>query len=555
MKKIYLPEQYYDSTSISIIVLNDKLQITDYNIASENLFEYTKEEVLNKHISMFRSERLAKSRYEDVWKEVEENGFWEGKVWDKKKSGEEFLLRETIFRLIENEETYYVLFCHNINENKADEFSDDALTGCMSKQLYKELCRQEIIKAKRKKQKCAVVFLDILRFKSINERYGYVIGDKMIKEVSSRLKSIIKEEAHMTRMGGDLFSLFFSDIGNETNFIYTIDKIVKSFHAEPFYIDDNEEFLNFGIGISLYPSDGKDVDVLLRKADLARSEVKENAIETYQFFRPEMNQKMFEKTILETNLRRALKYNELEVWYQPKVHLKTEKLVSFEALIRWKHPEIGYISPGKFIPIAEETGLIKDIGKWVFQEVVQQLKQWKEKDFQLYPVAVNLSALEFEQKNLVDTIQNTIKEAGISPRMIEIEITESMLIDNMDYTIETLKQLKELGVTIAVDDFGTGYSSLNYLTKLPLDALKIDGSFIKDVTTSEEDAVVAGVIISLANSLSIVTIAEGVETKEQVAFLKNAKCDIYQGFYFSPPVPKETIEKKYMRKKYKKQDS
>lgn len=388
-----------------------------------------------------------------------------------------------------------------------------------------------------------VMFLDLDRFKIINDSLGHDFGDLLLKHIAKLIDSCVDLDHTVGRIGGDEFIILMPKIKDGNDAIQLAEKITKAIN-HPITISGYEVHITCSIGIALYPTDGKDAETLIKHADTAMYRVKELGRNNYSIYSPLEKDASYEQIIFENDLRKALEREEFAVYYQPKVNIQTGQLSGLEALVRWIHPERGIIPPGKFISIAEETGLIIPIGEFVLRTACEQVVKWQQQGIQSIVVSVNLSTKQFLQTNLVKMVENIITETGIEPSLLELEITESMTVD-YNQAISTLNHLKQLGIQISVDDFGTGYSSLNYLRMLPIDRLKIDRSFIKDINTNNENAAIVSTILSMAYNLNLDVIAEGVEEEEQVDFLQKANCDEVQGFYFEKPLPADELEQKF----------
>jgi diguanylate cyclase (GGDEF)-like protein len=380
-----------------------------------------------------------------------------------------------------------------------------------------------------------VLFLDLDRFKKINETLGHDIGDKLLLEVAKRLEKCVRKSDTVARLGGDEFSVILDDL-QDTKFVAVVARKILNTLSKPIFIEDYELYATSSIGISLFPDDSEDVDGLMRCADTAMYRAKEAGKNNYQYYTADMNTRAFEFLLLESGLRKALDNDELVVFYQPVIDLSTSKLIGMEALLRWQHPEKGMISPGDFIPLAEETGLIEPIGDWVLRAACEQNKQWQDDGYPAVKVSVNMSARQFSKKNLVENISNILEETGLKPEYLGIEITESVIMQDVKSTISKLQKLHKMGISLAIDDFGTGYSSLSYLKLFPINDLKIDRSFVFNITTDSTDAAIAASVIVLAHSMNLNVVAEGVETKEQLEVLRKQGCDYVQGFLFSRPL-------------------
>lgn len=418
----------------------------------------------------------------------------------------------------------------------------DGLTHLPNRQLFYDRLEQAAVHAKRSDTLVGVLFLDLDDFKRMNETHGHSTGDALLQAVAERLKSGLRESDTIARIGGDEFTVLLSNITKVEDAVKVAQKLIEEF-TEPFRIGDKKFFVTVSVGISFYPFDGTETETLIKMADIAMYRVKGQGKNNYQLYDLSMDAKAFEHIALENSLRRALERDELVIYYQPQASLSNGEITGLEALIRWEHPEFGLVLPSKFIPIAEDSGLIVPLGEWVIREACRQNKAWQDAGLQPVPVAVNLSARQFFEKRLPETISEALSETGLSAKYLTLEITESSTMHDVDYTTATLNRLKEMGIKIAMDDFGTGYSSLSYLKRFPLDMLKIDRTFVKGIPNDREDAVIISAIVALAHNLELMVIAEGVETEDQLMFLRSLKCDEMQGFYLGRPVPAKEVIK------------
>lgn len=415
----------------------------------------------------------------------------------------------------------------------------DSLTDLPNRLLFSDRLNQRLADSRRYGQSMAVIFVDLDRFKMVNDTLGHSIGDSLLKEAARRLASCLRDTDTIARMGGDEFTIILPNIASVEDAVQVAKRGLDSI-AKRFVIDDREIFVSASMGISIYPSDGLDVETLVKNADAAMYRAKELGGNNYQLYTQELNALILEKMRLETDLRRAAERNELVLCYQPRVDLHTGKTLGMEALIRWKHPNYGMLQPMQFIPIAEETGLIIPISEWVMKTACMQNKAWQDAGYPPVAMAVNISARHlYQQGDLVGTVKRVLDETGLSPEWLELELTECTIMHDADQASAVLGELQAMGVRISVDDFGTGYSSLTYLKTLPLNTIKIDRSFVKDITTNADDAAIASAVVAMARSLNLKVIAESVETLEQLEFLRSLKCDEMQGYFVSRPVPPE----------------
>ncbi len=422
----------------------------------------------------------------------------------------------------------------------------DALTGLPNRMLFNDRLHMELAHAERNHQMLAVMFLDLDRFKLVNDTLGHAMGDRLLKRVADRLKSCVRKSDTVARMGGDEFCFLLPEIAQPEDAVKIAKKILKAL-KKPWRLGGQEFYITPSIGIAVYPNDGQDADTLMKNADTAMYRAKEQG-NNYQLYTAEMSDQNMERLTSEIALRRALERQEFVIHYQPQINTETGQIIGMEALVRWEHPERGTVFPAEFIPYAEETGLIVPIGEWVLRTACAQNKAWQDAGFPPLRVTVNLSARQFQQKDLVETVDRILKETGLDPRWLELEITETVAMQDVEHTISTLRELRDLGVRIAIDDFGTGYSSFNYLKYFPNHTLKIDKSFVRDVTEGREDAAITKAIIALAQNLNLKVIAEGVETEEQLAFLKRQQCNEIQGYLFSRPLPAEEFTRMLEKK-------
>jgi len=430
----------------------------------------------------------------------------------------------------------------------------DALTGLANRQLFRELLLHVLQRAQRQDKQCALLFIDLDRFKRINDTLGHDVGDMVLQIIGNRINTCIRssdiaalhqsksgKNEQVARLGGDEFTVVLTDIAQPEDAAQVARRILDAM-ALPIQIGTQELIVSASIGIALGPQDGYDVESLLKNADLAMYSVKDQGRNNYHFFDRTMNETVLNKFALENDLRKAIEQDQLELYFQPKINPLSGEIVGAEVLLRWKHPHRGMVSPVTFIPVAEESGFIVELGAWVLKRACEINREWQNRGMPIVPLAINLSAANFRHHDLLPGIRRTLEDLELTPNFLVIELTEGILMNDVDETIETLQALKDMGIYLSVDDFGTGYSSLNYLKRFPLDELKIDRSFVKDVISDPNDAAITTAIIGLAQNLKLSVVAEGVETTEQADFLLRRGCNTMQGYLFAKPMPQNEFE-------------
>jgi len=415
------------------------------------------------------------------------------------------------------------------------------LTNLPNRTLMFDRLKQSMRMAKRNKQIIATMLIDLDRFKEVNDTLGHEIGDQLLIEVSKRLTYTVRESDTVCRMGGDEFFVILPEIANTNDAAHIAQKFINIL-AAPFQLSGNEVFISGSVGISIFPTDGTTTHEMVKNADTSMYHAKAQGKNNYKFFTEDINKSAVERFVLETRFRQALDKLEFNLNYQPKVNLETGRVDSMEALLRWYHPEQGNVKPGLFIPLAEETGLVLPLGEWALIEACRQNKEWQDEGLRPLRVSVNLSAMQFKNRDLVEMVQHALDDTGLAAEHLMLELTETTIIESVEETIATLNAFRKMGIGISIDDFGTGYSSLNYLNRFPLDELKIDGSFIQDLS-NDENCKVVHAIIALGHGLNLKVVAEGVETKEQLDFLHKSDCMNIQGYYFSRPLTSEKFHK------------
>jgi diguanylate cyclase (GGDEF)-like protein/PAS domain S-box-containing protein len=419
----------------------------------------------------------------------------------------------------------------------------DALTGLPNRTLLQDRLTKALASARRRKDKVALLFLDLDRFKDINDSLGHSVGDLVLKQVAERLKKWAREQDTAARVGGDEFLIVLTALKEAADAAVAAERLMNTMTAE-FVVQGHSLCISCSVGISIFPEHGANCETLIKDADAAMYYAKENGCNDFRFFTKDMNAQAVERLTLENGLRLALDKKELFLVYQPQIEIATGRIIGLEALLRWQHPELGLVPPDKFIRIAENSGLIMPIGEWVLRTACSQTRKWQDEGLPAVPVAVNVSAVQFRQENFSKLIDRVLRETGLAPEYLELELTESLLLSNADVMFSVLRDLRAMGLKLAIDDFGTGYSSLSYLRRFPVGKLKIDRSFIRDVAVNPDDAAITTAIIGMAKSLNLKVIAEGVEDEAQVSFLRAHQCDESQGYYFSKPLAVDKVADK-----------
>jgi diguanylate cyclase (GGDEF)-like protein/PAS domain S-box-containing protein len=532
------------------IVMTDAAQrIIMANPAFETMTGYSAAEVIGKTPRIFSPGEQPEGFLEEVARGLESTGHWQGEIWSRRKNGEGYpeWLGISAVREAHGRTRYHVLVFSDMTEHKAAqrriEFlaHHDPLTGLPNRLLLRDRMVQAMARATRARTRIAMLFLDLDRFKQINDSLGHPVGDALLKAIAERLKECVRKSDTICRQGGDEFIIVLDDV-RDTEAVASVADNIHRIMAQPFEIGDYSLTSSFSIGVAIYPDDSTDFDALMQKADTAMYHAKEAGRNHYRFFTEQMNQRALEHMIVETRLRGALEKEEFVIHYQPQADLATRAIVGVEALVRWNSPEDGLVPPAKFIPVAEESGLIVAIGAWVLREACRQAKAWQDAGLPPMVMAVNLSTIQFRRSNLIDTVVDALSFSGLDARWLELELTESVLLQDTEATLDAVRRLKALGLKLSVDDFGTGYSSLAYLKRFAVDKLKIDQSFVSDLLTDSDDAAIVRAIIQMAHSLKLRTIAEGVENEAMCEMLKCFECDDIQGYGLARPMPAEALE-------------
>lgn len=533
-----------------IMIIDPAGKIKLVNEAFSKITGYTSKEVVGKNPTFLYSGRQGEDFYKKMWHHLSSDGTWQGEIWNRRKNGTIYPEWLSISG-IPNETgkiTHYVAIFSDITERKLSEerlvylAHHDILTDLPNHRLLKERLIQGIKQAERKQQKLAILSIDLDRFKQINEAFGRTVGDELLIIIANRLKNTVRDSDTISRLSGDTFAILLTE-SSEIEHTATIAQKILTLLSTPITLDGHRPIvITSSIGISLYPADGTESKALFTHAEQAMNRVKKQGRNGYKFYSEEIGARSLERIELKMAIRRALEQDEFELYYQPKLDLKTGEITCLESLIRWRHPEKGLVLPAAFIPMAEETNLIIPIGEWGLRAACEQSRLWRDKQLPPLRIAVNFSARQFQQENLLESVRTVLQETDLEPEFLELEITESIAMDQVDKGIQTMHKLNQLGVRLAIDDFGTGYSSLGYLRQFPVHTLKVDQSFIRNLPQNKDDAALTAAIIAMGHNLHLEVIAEGVETKNELEFLQEHQCDGMQGFYLSRPLPADQLE-------------
>jgi diguanylate cyclase (GGDEF)-like protein/PAS domain S-box-containing protein len=541
-----LAAKVFETSAEGILITDADTRIIAVNDAFTRITGYSQEQVLGRTSRIFSD--AAQPDYPRMIASLCESGYWQGELLDRRRNGDYYPSEVSLSVVRDPDGTvsnYVGVFSDITTRKQAQErlhflANHDPLTrlpnrSCLISSLETHLARSDAGSGQ-----LAVVFIDLDRFKLINDSFGHQAGDELLRVIAMRLGEAVGHLGMLARLGGDEFTLLVPEFISLRQLSQIAEDVLEAL-ARPLLLEEHEVFVTGSIGISVSPNDGTDARTLLKNADVAMYRAKDSGKNNFQFFAAEMNTQTFERLLLESGLRQALERDEFELHYQPQVEAAGRHLTGVEVLIRWRHPQLGLVPPGRFIPLAEETGLIKPIGEWVLRDACRQLVAWDEAGIVVPRVAVNLSARQFEQQTLTQQVAGALDAAGLAPERLELEITESMIMQNPVEAVRILKDLKKLGVLLSIDDFGTGYSSLSILKRFPLDSLKIDRSFVDGLPLDEDSAAIADAILAMAHRLEFSVVAEGVENEAQAAFLQRQGCDLLQGFHFSKPLPADAF--------------
>lgn len=545
-----LAQRVIEASLDGIIITDSRGIIQSVNPKFTQVTGYSEQEAIGQSTGLLSSGRHSADFYNHLWDALHHSGYWQGEIWNRRKNGEVYPEWLTITAIYDDDGdvSQFAAIFSDISDRKKDEerirrlaFFDD-LTGVANRRLFQDRLEQAIANAHRHQHRLAVLFLDLDMFKRINDSLGHLVGDEVLKIVAGRLAHTVREGDSVARLGGDEFTVMVPEVSSMEGLMILAERINDSI-CDPIVVGSHELYISTSIGISIYPDDGQSPDELVKNADAAMYRVKADGRGSYHRYTDALHHDSVRELTIETRLRKAIKENVFEIYYQPKVDLTAGKVIGFEALLRWFDQENQqFISPAEFIPVAERLGLIGTLGDWVLNEVCRHLVQWQQDGLEILPVAVNISAQQLMKDNLAETVSRILKMTGASASWLELEVTESCFIpEQADRIAQILHELRSEGINISIDDFGTGYSSLSYLRRLPLDALKIDRSFVMHVPDNEEDARLASTIIAMAKGLGLRVIAEGIEDERQLDFLRQHGCHQGQGFMFAKPSPEKQV--------------
>lgn len=532
----------------AIVICGPDKTIKSVNHAFTEMTGYSAEEVLGQLPSFIASEPHDPHHDQQIWQQVQATGRWQGEVCNQRKSGEIFVewLTVNVDRASNGDIRHYYAIFSDISQSKQDQdriqhiSQHDALTDLPNRTVLRDRLELALLQAQRQNEALSVLFLDLDRFKNINDSLGPRVGDAVLIEVSKRLREAVRGQDTVSRQGGDEFTVLLPQV-NADGAAHVAQKLLDQLSI-PMQVNHHQLVVPPSIGIAVYPADGQDADALLQASDMAMYRAKNAGGNTFRFHKADMQQRVSRALQLENALHRALRNDELLLHFQPQLQLSSNTVIGCEALIRWQHPEMGLLSPAEFIPIAEESRLILPMGDWVLQAAAHQCKAWQQAGLPPMVMAVNVSALQFNQTDFAQRVDKVLRATGLDARWLEIELTESVMAEDPERVVGTIQQLHGLGVRLSIDDFGTGYSSLAYLKRFSIHKLKIDQSFVRDLMTGTHSDSIAEAIISMSRSLGLATIAEGIETAEQAQWLKNRGCDEGQGYLFSKPMPAERFQ-------------
>ena len=543
-ERLRLLADVFENTAEGVVITDADANVIETNTAFTEIMGYTREEVLGRNPRLWSSGHHDQQFYRGMWLALEQTGQWRGEIWNRRKNGEVFPEWQHI-SAVKNEEgilTHYISVFSDISQIKeAQEKLDhlahhDPLTGLPNRLLLLERLEQAIKNARRHNRMLAVVFIDLDRFKHVNDSLGHAVGDQLLRSVAGRLQESVREIDIVSRIGGDEFVLLLEDIEKTGDVLMLVEKLMHRLE-DVHQLDDHDITVTPSIGVCLYPEDGTDTSTLLRHADAAMYRAKEEGRDTFSYYTEELTRDAVERVKLESQLANALRHGEFELYFQPQIDLPSGRMIGMEALVRWHSPELGLVSPARFIPVAENSGVIHAIGRWVLHDACRQGRKWLDEGRNFGYISVNVAGPQIQRGDLPAVVREVLDETGLPAERLELEITEGFIMRHTESTVSQLQALRDLGVSLAIDDFGTGHSSLAYLKQLPAHKLKIDRSFVRDIASDPNDKAIVDAVIAMGRSLGLTVVTEGVETQQQADFLLQAGCRQAQGYLYARPLP------------------
>jgi diguanylate cyclase (GGDEF)-like protein/PAS domain S-box-containing protein len=543
-ENLRLAAQVFENSGEAIMIMDAGSRVVSVNQAFVNMTGFLPKEVLGRTPAMLTSDLHDAEFYQRMWHSLRESGYWQGEIWNRRRNGEVYpeWLGISTLRGPDGAVTHYVAISTDISERKASEARieflahHDPLTDLPNRLLLRDRLERAIAHGERTGTRVALLFIDLDRFKTVNDSLGHPVGDRLLREAAQRLRACVREMDTVSRQGGDEFLIVLTELKDGDAVTHVAENILAAMSV-PFSLDGHEVAMSCSVGVAVYPEDGHDFDELLKKSDIAMYHAKEAGRNAFRYYTERMNIDALERLDLQNRLRRGLEQGEFILHFQPVVELASNRIVGAEALVRWNSPDGGLIMPGRFIAVAEESGLIVPLGDWVLREACLQLRRWHDAGHRDLFLAVNLSAIQFRRGSVYESVVQALQEAGADPASLELELTESILLQGAEHVLASVRQLKSLGVKLSIDDFGTGYSSLAYLKRFAVDKLKIDQSFVYDLPADADNAAIVGAVVQMAKSLNLQVLAEGVETEQAVEHLRSLDCDYVQGYHFGRPVP------------------
>ena len=545
-ESLRLAANVFENSGEAIMIMDADTHVVSVNWAFTQMTGYRQDEVLGRTPAILTSDLHDGEFYRHLWRTLRETGYWQGEIWNRRKSGEVFpeWLGISTLRGTTGEVTHYVAISSDISERKASEARieflahHDPLTDLPNRLLLKDRLERAIVHGERTETKVALLFVDLDRFKTVNDSLGHPVGDRLLREAAQRLRQSIRDMDTVSRQGGDEFLVVLTEL-RDSDAITRVAEDILSALAVPFFLDGHDVAISCSIGVAVFPEDGSDFDGLQKKADIAMYHAKEAGRNTFRYYTERMNIDAMERLDLQNRLRRGSELGEFVLYYQQIIELASNAIVGAEALVRWNSDDFGLVAPGRFISVAEESGLIVQLGEWVLSEACRELRRWHDAGHTQLSMAVNLSAIQFRRGSVEESVMRALEAAGADPAALELELTESILLQGAEHVLASVRRLKSLGVRLSLDDFGTGYSSLAYLKRFAIDKLKIDQSFVRDLPTDPDNAAIVRAVIQMAKSLNLRVLAEGVESDAAAENLRLLECDFVQGFHFGRPMPAE----------------